>query len=89
MFRKRILLAMVVLAAVVSCTAMAEMTIQASIETGKGFYQTGSIYVASTPAGASAILDEGAQSLFTPGTFTGVEPGMHVVKISRQGFFPR
>ncbi|MDH7509967.1 MAG: PEGA domain-containing protein [Methanolinea sp.] len=89
MFRKRILLAMVVLAAVVSCTAMAEMTIQASIETGKGFYKTGSIYVASTPAGASAILDDGAQSLFTPGTFTGVEPGTHSVKISRQGFFPK
>ncbi|MCQ8893527.1 MAG: PEGA domain-containing protein [Methanolinea sp.] len=73
----------------VSCTAMAAMTIHASIETGKGFYQTGSIYVASTPAGASAILDEGARSLFTPGTFTGVEPGTHSLKISRQGFFSR
>jgi hypothetical protein len=89
MFSQRILLAMVVLAALISSTAMAEMTIQASIETGKGFSQTGSIYVASTPAGASAILDGGAGSLLTPGTFTGVEPGMHVVKISRQGFFPR
>jgi hypothetical protein len=87
MSRQRVLLAMLALVAVFSCIAMAEMTIQASIETGGGFYRTGSIYVASTPAGASAILDGGARYLFTPGTFSGVEPGTHVVKITRQGFF--
>lgn len=87
---QRILLALlVVLVTVVSCTAMAEMTIQASIETSPSVYKTGSIYVASTPSGASAALDGGARFLSTPGTFTGIDPGTHIVKVTRQGFFPK
>jgi hypothetical protein len=86
---QRILISLVVLVTVVSCTAMAGITLQASIETGTSVYKTGSIYVASTPSGASAILDGGARYLSTPGTFTGIDPGTHVVKVTRQGFFPK
>jgi hypothetical protein len=81
---QRILFAMIVLVTVVSCTTMAGMTIQASIDTGTSVYKTGSIYVASTPSGASAILDGGERYISTPGTFTGVDPGTHIVKVTRQ-----
>ena len=51
-------------------------------------FTTGSIFVVSTPPGASAVLDGGADLLYTPGTFTGVNPGIHNVLISRPGFQP-
>jgi len=47
---------------------------------------TGTIYVSSSPQGASAILDGGADSLVTPGTFYNVVPGYHTVKVSMAGY---
>lgn len=66
----------------------AEMTIQASPGNTGSVYTTGSIYVSSAPAGASAVLDGGLAQLFTPGTFRSVEPGSHQVLITLQGFQP-
>jgi len=78
----------VLLVVSVSGIATAEITMQASAGGPGSGYTTGSIYVASTPAGASAILDGGHAQLFTPGTFKGVEPGTHQVLITLQGFQP-
>lgn len=68
--------------------ATAEMTVGASPGGTGSVYTTGNIYVASAPAGASAILDGGTAQMFTPGTFRGLEPGSHQVLISLQGFQP-
>ena len=65
-----------------------EMTMQASVGESPSVYTSGSIYISSTPAGASATLDGGNAQLFTPGTFRGVEPGTHRVLIALQGFQP-
>jgi hypothetical protein len=51
-------------------------------------YNSGSIYVDSTPPTASAILDGGVAQLITPGTFSGVSPGLHNVIITKPGFSP-
>ena len=48
--------------------------------------QTGSIYVNSNPAGASAILDNGYDQLTTPGTFNAVATGWHNVEVSKSGY---
>ena len=48
--------------------------------------QTGSIYVNSNPAGASAVLDNGYDQLTTPGTFNAVSTGWHNVQISKSGY---
>lgn len=65
-----------------------EMTLQTSAPAAPSVYTTGTIYIASTPAGASVSLDGGNAQLFTPGTFKGVEPGIHHVLITLQGFQP-
>jgi hypothetical protein len=49
-------------------------------------YSTGSIYVTSTPPGASAVLDGGEDLVYTPGTFTSVVPGLHNVRITKPGY---
>jgi len=50
--------------------------------------QGGKIYVTSTPAGASAVLDGGQDQLTTPGTFQGVGTGYHNVRVSLSGYQP-
>lgn len=50
--------------------------------------QTGNIYVTSNPAGASAVLDNGYDSLTTDGTFSGVSKGWHNVRVSKSGYQP-
>lgn len=66
--------------------ASAQVTIQAGSGGTGSVYTTGSIYVASTPSGASAVLDGGIAHLFTPGTFTNVPPGLHNVRVAHPGF---
>jgi hypothetical protein len=48
--------------------------------------QYGNIYVSSSPSGATAILDNGQDSLVTPGTFYNVVPGWHNVQVSMPGY---
>ena len=48
--------------------------------------QFGNIYVSSSPSGATAILDNGQDSLVTPGTFYNVAPGWHNVQVSMPGY---
>ena len=48
--------------------------------------QTGTIYVSSTPSGASAILDNGYDQVVTPGTFNTVSTGSHTVKVLMSGY---
>jgi hypothetical protein len=50
--------------------------------------QTGSIYVSSSPSGASAVLDNGYDHLTTDGTFSGVSTGLHSVRVSKSGYQP-
>ncbi len=49
---------------------------------------TGTIYVSSSPSGAYASLDNGLDSLTTPGTFYSVQTGYHTVKVSLAGYQP-
>ncbi len=83
----RILFALLIATTMTGIT-MAEMTIQAGAGGSPSVYTTGSIYVTSSPAGASAILDGGCAQMFSPGTFRGVEPGTHQVLLALQGFQP-
>lgn len=48
--------------------------------------QYGNIYVSSSPSGATAILDNGQDSLVTSGTFYNVAPGWHNVQVSMPGY---
>lgn len=64
----------------------AEVTIKASTGNVGDVYNTGSIYVATTPSGATALLDGGAAYLYTPGTFSTLQPGQHQVVIARPGY---
>jgi hypothetical protein len=48
--------------------------------------QGGNIYVSSSPSGATAILDNGQDSLVTPGTFYNVATGWHNVQVSTPGY---
>lgn len=50
--------------------------------------QTGNIYVTSSPSGASAVLDNGYDSLTTDGSFNGVSAGWHNVRVSKSGYQP-
>ncbi len=72
--------------------ASAQVTVQvgstASTPQGGDSFTTGSIYVVSTPPGSSAVLDGGAAQLFTPGTFSSVQPGIHNVEIAMPGYQP-
>lgn len=45
----------------------------------------GSIYVSSSPSGATAILD-GSESRQTPASFGGVFPGSHTISVSYPGY---
>lgn len=65
----------------------AQPTSQVDVSAGTA-YNSGSIYVDSTPPTASAILDGGVAQLITPGTFSGVAPGLHSVIITKPGFSP-
>jgi len=48
--------------------------------------QSGNIYVGSSPSGATAVLDNGQDSLITAGTFYNVAPGWHNVQVSMPGY---
>ena len=48
--------------------------------------QTGTIYVSSSPSGASAILDNGYDQVITPGTFYSVSTGSHTVQVMMSGY---
>jgi hypothetical protein len=50
--------------------------------------QTGTIYVSSSPSGASAILDNGYDQVITPGTFYTVSTGYHTVQVVMSGYQP-
>ncbi len=50
--------------------------------------QGGNIYVGSSPQGANAVLDNGQDSLVTPGTFYNVAPGWHNVRVTMPGYQP-
>lgn len=81
-----VLVTTLVMAMLVTGLASAQVTIQSSAGGTGSVYTTGSIYVASTPSGASAVLDSGIGQLFTPGTFTNVPPGLHNVRVALPGF---
>jgi hypothetical protein len=68
--------------------ATAEMAMQATGGEKGNVYTTGSIYVESSPPGASAVLDGGTDQLVTPGTLKAVQPGLHVVTITKPGYQP-
>ncbi len=48
--------------------------------------QIGNIYVSSSPSGATAVLDNGQDSLVTSGTFYNVATGWHNVQVSMPGY---
>jgi hypothetical protein len=50
--------------------------------------QTGTIYVSSSPSGASAILDNGYDQVITPGYFYTVSTGYHTVQVMMPGYQP-
>jgi hypothetical protein len=77
-----------IMAMLITGMGSAQVTIQASSGETGSVYTTGSIYADSAPAGGSAVLDGGVGQLFTPGTFTGVQPGMHNVRIAKPGYQP-
>ncbi len=49
--------------------------------------QNGDIQVMSSPSGAYAVLDNGQNSLVTPGTFYSVYPGWHNVRVTKSGYY--
>ncbi len=51
-------------------------------------YQNGNIQVGSSPSGAYAVLDNGQNSLVTPGTFSAVSVGWHNVRVTAPGYQP-
>jgi hypothetical protein len=51
-------------------------------------YQPGNIQVGSSPSGAYAVLDNGQNSLVTPGTFSSVSVGWHNVRVTKSGYQP-
>lgn len=50
--------------------------------------QTGTIFVSSSPSGASAVLDNGYDQIVTPGTFNTVSTGYHTVQVTMAGYQP-
>jgi hypothetical protein len=87
-----ILILALFLALALAGSASAQVTVQAGStastpQSGNSF-TTGSIYVVSTPPGSSAVLDGGEDQLFTPGTFSSVQPGVHNVEIAMPGYQP-
>ncbi len=71
---------------VLALPASAQVTIGTELSQQDNLYATGSIYVASTPAGASAVLDGGSDHLITPATFLGVPPGQHNIRVALPGY---
>jgi hypothetical protein len=71
---------------ILALPASAQVTIGTGTSEAGNLYTTGNIYVASTPAGASAVLDGGIDQLVTPGTFLGVPPGQHNVRVTIPGY---
>ncbi len=51
-------------------------------------YQNGNIQVGSSPSGAYAVLDNGQNSLVTPGTFSSVSVGWHNIRVTAAGYQP-
>ena len=51
-------------------------------------YQNGNIQVMSSPSGAYAVLDNGQNSMVTPGTFSSVSAGWHNVRVTKTGYYP-
>ena len=51
------------------------------------YYQNGNIQVMSSPSGAYAVLDNGQNSLVTPGTFSSVSTGWHNVRVTKSGYY--
>ncbi len=51
-------------------------------------YQAGNIQVGSSPSGAYAVLDNGQNTLVTPGTFSSVSVGWHNVRVTAAGYQP-
>jgi len=93
MKKMSILILSVILALAITGIASAEVTIAAGAATRQSpqagnSFTTGSIFVVSTPPGSSAILDGGVDQLFTPGTFSSVDPGIHTVTITNRGWQP-
>ncbi len=77
---------LVLLVLVIASPALGEVTIGTGTVSSGNVYTTGSIYVSSTPAGASAVLDGGSAQLITSGTFINVPPGQHSVMIAKPGY---
>lgn len=66
--------------------ASAEVTLQTGPGSTGSVYSTGSIYVDSSPPAATAVLDGGADYLYTPGTFTALAPGIHNIILAKPGY---
>jgi hypothetical protein len=81
-----LLIPVLIFVMVMAWPASAEVTIGTSTTSSGNVYTTGSIYVMSTPAGASAVLDGGVAQLLTPGTFINLPPGQHAVTVAKPGY---
>lgn len=88
-----VLIVVLILTLAITGCASADVTVDtasstASTPQGGNSFTTGSIYVVSTPPGSPAVLDGGDDQLFTPGTFSSVQPGVHNVMITMPGYQP-
>jgi hypothetical protein len=77
---------LILMALVLASPAFGQVTIGTGTASTGNVYTTGNIYVMSTPAGASAVLDGGSAQLLTPGTFKNVPPGQHAVVVAKPGY---
>ena len=75
-----------VLVAMLTGPVVAEITIEGGPGSAGNVYTTGSIYVDSSPPGATALLDGGTAYLYTPGTFSALPPGEHTVILAKPGY---
>jgi hypothetical protein len=82
---KRIHVPILLLALLMIGGASAEVTLQTAPGSTGSVYSTGSIYVDSSPPAATAVLDGGADHLYTPGTFTALAPGIHNIILAKPG----
>jgi hypothetical protein len=86
MRRIHLLIPVLMLMMVTAWPGLAEVTIGTGTVSSGDVYTTGNIYVMSTPAGASAVLDGGVSQLLSPGTFISVPPGQHQVSVAKPGY---
>jgi hypothetical protein len=81
---------LVILVCMTIFSGIGAVSAQTSVDQGTNgvgnVYSGGSIYVTSTPPGASAVLDGGEDLIYTPGTFSSVVPGLHNVRITKPGY---